>query len=324
MEPSQALKEFKSALKTKKGVDYQACRILEVAPYLEYTEKVVALMDEALPTAELLTQVAIMDAYYQISKEKFHEEDLMEMLNLAAKMGDEGEALYMAARVALGNLTGLVGDQADRWGDGQIEITAKAVKKRGPGKFATVDHITVIIHGTWASNGKWWRPGGDFFEYVKTDLKRADIYEKSDRYMWSGKNRDGVRRDAAKALNKWLKTHPAREVNVFAHSHGANIAMMATKEGIEMDRLVMLSPPVREDYFADWSKIKKSYNIQASFDPVVAIACGGQWFNPARKKRAKRIPVTEKKMKASGHSASHDPDVWRKENLPSFVEMPWK
>jgi hypothetical protein len=324
MESSLALKEFRSALKTKKGVDYQACKIVEVAPYLEYSEKVVALMDEALPAADPLTQVAIMDAYHQVSKEKFHQQDLIDMMSAAEKMGDAGEALYMAARVALGNLTGLVGDKADRWGDGEIEITARAVRKRGPGTFATVDHITVIIHGTWASNGKWWRPGGDFFEYVKTDLNRPDIYEKSDRFRWSGKNRDGVRRNAAKALNKWLRTHPAREVNVFAHSHGANIAMMATKEGIEIERLVMLSPPVRKDYFADWKKVKEAYNIQACFDPVVAIAWGGQWFNPAGTKKSKRIPVTEKKLKASGHSATHEPGVWKKEKLPDFVGMPWK
>ncbi|HIE99500.1 MAG: alpha/beta hydrolase [Fuerstiella sp.] len=202
-----------------------------------------------------------------------------------------------------------------------MTATATATAKRGMrlagrGARRIPDEITIVIHGTWASDGIWWRPNGDFFEYVKTELGRSDLYGKSDQFKWSGKNRHSQRRRAGADLSKWLKSHVAREVNVFGHSHGANVAMLATHQGIYMDRLVMLSPPVRSDYFANWQNVGKAYNIQASFDPVVAIASGGQWF--------KNGVVKEKKMKASGHSSSHDPAVWRAEKLAKFIGMPWK
>ena len=144
---------------------------------------------------------------------------------------------------------------------------------------------------------------------------RAYFYAKSDQFTCSVNNRHKTRRQAATELNKWLKDHPSREVNVFAHSHGANVAMLATHHDVQIDRLVMLSPPVRRDYYAKWSNLGQAFNIQASFDPVVAIARGDQWFNLSQ--------VKEKKMRASGHSSSHEPQVWRDERLPNFVGIPW-
>jgi pimeloyl-ACP methyl ester carboxylesterase len=223
----------------------------------------------------------------------------------------------MAARIALGRINGLSMDRFDEWGDGQIEITATAQRRRARrrGLVEAISEITIIIHGTWASDGTWWRPGGDFFEFARTDLNRADLYDRSDLFMWSGKNRDSKRRQAALALDKWLRGHPARKVNVFAHSHGGNVAMLATHQGIRIDRLVMLSPPVRPDYFASWGNVGQAFNIQASHDPVVAMARGGQWF---------RLPqVSEKELRAGGHSASHDPGVWRSERVANFVGVPW-
>jgi hypothetical protein len=77
----------------------------------------------------------------------------------------------------------------------------------------------------------------------------------------------------------------------------------------------MLSPPVRKDYFAKWSNVKAAYNIQADHDPVVAIARGGKWFGKGR--------VLEKELSANGHSASHNPQVWRREGLAGFIGIPW-
>ena len=79
----------------------------------------------------------------------------------------------------------------------------------------------------------------------------------------------------------------------------------------------MLSPPVRSDFFAKWKNVGKAHNIQASFDPVVAIARGGQSSKDEGVKGVK-----EKTLKASGHAASHDPEVWRSEGLAKFIELP--
>ncbi|MEL6870553.1 MAG: alpha/beta hydrolase [Pseudomonadota bacterium] len=318
MPTASPLTRLKRILKSNSEPEKKATEICVLADVL--LPDAIDVLDDGLAGADPLVQVAIMDAYHTMTGDRFHKPDLENMMDFAASLGDAGEQLYMAARIALGNITGLSMDQLDEWGDGQLNITATARRRRSrrrrgrPARM--IDEITIVIHGTWASDGTWWRPGGDFFDYVKNDLGRDDLYGKSDQFKWSGKNRDSKRRKAATELHQWLKGHPAREVNVFGHSHGANVAMLATHHDIRMDRLIMLSPPVRKDYFAKWSNVGAAFNVQAKFDPVVAIARGGQWF---------RIPeVSERPLKASGHSASHESKVWRAEKLPKFVGMPWQ
>ncbi len=315
MPANKSLARLKAILKSKKSDAQKVVEILSLTPDLP--DEAIMVMDDALTDAGHLLQVGIMDAYYEMTGDNYHEHDLEAILAQSKTMGDAGEELYLAARLALGRINGLSMDNLDEWGDGQIEITATAQRRRvSRGRKPPPDEeITIIIHGTFASNGKWWRPGGNFFQYVKTELGRDDLYGQTDQFKWSGKNRDGKRRQAATALKSWLQGHPAKKINIFAHSHGANVAMLATQKDVVIDRLIMLSPPVRKDYFAKWANVGAAYNIQASFDPVVAIAHGGQWFNLAQ--------VNEKKLKASGHSASHEPDVWRKEKLAKFIGIPW-
>lgn len=315
MSTVKPLTRLKSILKSKKSSAEKVVLILQLSP--ELPDEAISVMDEALSDAEPLLQVGIMDAYFEMTGDKYHEQDLVDIMSNAKRLGDEGEELYIAARIALGRINGLSMDNIDDWGDGQIEITATAQRRRASrgARPRIANEITIIIHGTFASDGKWWRSGGDFFEYVKSDLNRSDLYGQSDQFKWSGKNRDRKRRQASTALKSWLNAHRAKKVNIFAHSHGANVAMLATHKDVFIDRLIMLSPPVRNDYFAKWANVGVAHNIQASFDPVVAVARGGQWFNIKQ--------VNEKQLKASGHSASHDPDVWRKEKLADAIGMPW-
>ncbi len=310
------LQQLKALLKGDASPAIKATMITKLAPKLP--SAAIAVLDEALEGAEPILQVAIMDAYFEMTEDDYHKEDLERILKKAASGGDRSEEVYMAARLALGRISRLEGDSLNEYGDSGFDIGAVVIKRRGrpPAMRAPRDSITIMIHGTWASDGEWWRPSGDFFEYVKKDLLRTDLYGEKDLFKWSGKNRDSQRKQAGLSLGKWLAAHPAQEINVFAHSHGANVAMLATHDDkVRFHRLVMLSPPVREDYFAKWDNVTSAFNIQADFDPVVAIAQGGQWFKLAN--------VQEKKLKASGHSASHDPDVWRGESLANFIGIPW-
>ena len=297
------LARFRSTLKSRMEAARKAVIITELAPTLP--NAAFAVMDEHIDAADPLVKVAIMDAYFEMTDDGYYEEDLVAILDDAERAGDAGEELYMAARLALGRINRRSADAMDVWGDAGLEIVGVRAR-RGRGLRAAgprhQERITIIIHGTWAADGTWWRPAGDFFEYVRRDLRRHDIYDGSDQFSWSGKNRDASRRKASTSLAAWLRSHPSAEVNVFAHSHGANVAMLATHDGIKIDRLVMLSPPVRKDYFAKWSNVKAAYNIQADHDPVVAIARGGKWLasmpiarflgtmrrNPSRRRRSVR------------------------------------
>ncbi len=324
------LTRLKTILARDSSAADKAVAITELAHKLP--PKAIAVMDAALDRADPLVQIAMMDAYFEITTSKRHEQDLIRILDSAQARGDGGEELYMAARLALGRVNRRSKDKLDQWGDAGFEIkasasvarrSAKAVSRpkrskrarRGAPKARPQERITIIIHGTWASDGDWWRPGGDFFDYLKKDLDRPDLYDQKDLFTWSGKNRDSSRRNASLSLDKWLKSHPAAEVNVFAHSHGANVAMLATHHDVKIDRLIMLSPPVRKDYFAKWRNVVTAFNIQAKVDPVVAIARGGKRFGLRQ--------VTEKTLRAKGHSSTHDPAVWRDERLDRFIGMPW-
>jgi len=319
MASQSPLSRFKAILKSKRPAAAKAELIIQLAPQLN--EAAFPVMDEAMDAADPLVKVAMMDVYFEMTDDPYYEDDLEKILKKAAK-SDEGEELYMTARLALGRVNGQSPDETfeECVGTGLkiSAVRAPAVRRVGLEMAVTPkprDRITILVHGTWASGEKWWRPGGDFFQYVKDELNRPDVYGEKDQFQWSGRNLDSSRNEAAADLNLWLRSHPSAEVNIFGHSHGANVAMLVTRQGIRVDRLVMLSPPVRQDYFADWSKVKNAYNIQAKFDPVVAIARGGQWFDLKN--------VKEKHMQASGHSSSHDPGVWRKERLSTFIEMPW-
>lgn len=313
MARQSALQQLKSVLAGKASSATKAAMIMVLEP--ELPDAAIAVLDAALHGADPILQVAIMDVYFEMTGDDYHKADLERILVQASSGGDASEETYMAARLALGRISRSEGDALNEWGDSGFEIAAIATGRRGAPPEAR-DSITVMIHGTWASDGEWWRPSGDFFEYVKKELLRTDLYGEKDQFKWSGKNRDSKRRKAGASLGEWLGAHPAAEVNVFAHSHGANVAMLSTHNDTRIDRLVMLSPPVRKDYFAKWNNVGKAFNIQADFDPVVAIARGGQWF--------KRPEVNEKKLEANGHSASHDPEVWRDESVGNFIGIPWQ
>lgn len=311
------LAEFRKILRSRASAAKKATRIIELAPTLP--EEALPVMDEFLDAADPLVQVAIMDAYFEMTGDDYHEEDLISIMNTAARRAD-GEELYLAARIALGRV---LGDPHDAWQAPNIAIMGFRSRGRRPsisgrGRRQSRESITLLIHGTWASDEEWWQPGGDFFEYVKNDLLRSDLYGARDRFRWSGRNRGRDRRRAGTSLAGWLRAHPSAEVNVFAHSHGANVAMLSTWSGVAIDRLVMLSPPVREDYFADWNQVGQAFNIQSSFDPVVAIARGGKWFAD----RGIHF-VSELELEANGHSVSHESEVWEDEGVADFVGIPW-
>ena len=259
----------------------------------------------ALEGASGIEEVCILDALVRIGDTAGVEERLIAILDSEEATGDGGEELYMMARTALHHLQG-------RPDSDEIEMEAGAlsfVDEEGEG----VPVLGVVVHGTWACDGCWWRDRGDFHTYLRETLGLRYVYAGDEPFVWSGRNRDAARMEAALSLNSWVRSHNPARLEVFAHSHGANVSMLATRGGLRIDKLVMLSPPVRADYFADWSKVGRAYNVQASFDPVVGIARGGQWFNLDYVK-----PV---RLAATGHGASHDPEIWEAEDVAAKVDI---
>ena len=66
----------------------------------------------------------------------------------------------------------------------------------------------IIIHGTWAQDETWYRPGGDFFESVKSCNNEIKIVDEVISFSWSGKLGHPAQVHAAKNLANLIYEKP--------------------------------------------------------------------------------------------------------------------
>lgn len=144
-------------------------------------------------------------------------------------------------------------------------------RKRSPG--------LVLIHGTHFSfnvDPTWYVPNlGDTHEYVRR--KRNDTYSKPDFFEWEGAHNDRGRSIAAKNLVEWSNRRGLLGADFMCHSHGGNVALEATRYGLETDRLVFLSCPFWwEKYSPKPSSVGEMISVRVRWDYV--ILAGGVKF----------------------------------------------
>ncbi len=291
------------------GVD-QSVKIQAVLAVPDDAKEAEPILEAALDAANSQLKVVLLEALWRLTEDPQVRAELVMILESDEAGGDAGEELYMMARIALNHVDGDDTDVIDGQGAGDQRL---GVQWMGVGVSEKRNTLAVVIHGTWARDGKWWRPGGDFHSYLLDDLGVDYLYKEDEPFIWSGRNRGSARHNAAQAFGDWVAQFDPEKLEVYAHSHGANVAMLATRSGQPIDRLVMMSPPVREDYFANWDNVGSAYNIQAQFDPVVGIARGDQSFD---------LPnVKEIELDCDGHSSSHEPDVWERNEIPTAVGL---
>jgi pimeloyl-ACP methyl ester carboxylesterase len=162
----------------------------------------------------------------------------------------------------------------------------------------------LLIHGTWAQGATWWQPNGDLHAYLLQSL-RQDLYNNNDRYFWSGGYSDPARALAASDLLRWVQTHNEQGLDLFTHSHGGSVAMLASNQGVSIGKLVMLSCPVHyNQYHPNFANIKKVISIRIHLDLVILADRGGQRF-PDRRITENVLPIW------FDHTATHNPAVWK-------------
>ena len=81
--------------------------------------------------------------------------------------------------------------------------------------------------------------------------------------------------------------------------------MIATKLGLEMEKLVLLSCPVHRRYSPDFECAKKVVSVRTRLDLVILAEGGGQRFRDNRIKEHV-LPVW------FSHRATRDPGVWKR------------
>ena len=180
-----------------------------------------------------------------------------------------------------------------------------------------VQSMTVLIHGTFAKNQPWYKPGGDFHSYIQNNVYN-DLYGANDYFFWSGRYSDPARQAAARKLVTWCAEHPTSHLRLIAHSHGANVVNLATRLGLETCTLIHLSPPVHNQYLPDATGISSArfFTIRPRIDLVVFIDGGAHDYRitPVAALERRRIIALE------GHSESHEANRWRAKDVPGLVK----
>ena len=142
---------------------------------------------------------------------------------------------------------------------------------------------------------------------------RPDLYSDSDRFDWSGGYSDGARALGALDLAAWVRRKDLEGLDLFTHSHGGSCAMLASQQGLDLGQLVLLSCPVHaRKYFPDFGRVREVVSIRVRLDLVILADRGGQRFRDPRI-RENVLPIWFR------HSDTHEPDVWRRHDVPALL-----
>ena len=187
-------------------------------------------------------------------------------------------------------------------------LQERVVKPPRPRKRRRVSRTAALTHGTWAAQQAWYKPAGDFYTALKSNRPDLDVHDES--FTWPGNYSDGVRRVAARALKQWVGDQGLDTPDFFAHSHGGTVANLATKEGVEFDKLVLLAWPVHDQWRPDFGQVGQVHDIRVKFDLVILVDRGGQRFSHPQ--------VIEHRNGWFDHAAPHVPAYWDAHGLWDF------
>lgn len=226
-------------------------------------------------------------------------EDVMAQLVSSAKVSDI-DTRELAR-------TGLARAQPDHPLLDRYVINRPAVATR-----ATPSNTAVLSHGTWAAKSRWWRPGGDFHDHLSGITPSLHMHDKS--FPWSGAYSHLQRDLAAIDLAAWIDAQQLDRPDWFAHSHGATVANLATKKGVELGRLVFLSCPVHDAWLPDLDRVDRVIDVRVRADLVIIADRGQQRLPSAMRSHPK---VTEVRNGWFSHSSTHDPQYWDDHDIAS-------
>jgi hypothetical protein len=181
------------------------------------------------------------------------------------------------------------------------------ISRRRPSRTST------IIHGTWASGESWWQPpNGDFWTYLQGTIDPS-LYGAQDRFSWSGGYSDAARALAGTELHDWVQGKNLGGLDLYTHSHGGSVAMLANQAGTDVGRMVLLSCPVHwPKYAPDFAHTQKVVSIRVHLDLVILADRGGQKFDDPNI-HENVLPLW------FDHFATHDPANWQSFNIPAML-----
>lgn len=143
----------------------------------------------------------------------------------------------------------------------------------------TVESMTIILHGTLSQFHRWYVPGAPFHQFIQNN-GFADVYQGDDYFRWRAAPTDLARRTAARELVSWVEEHPAKNLRIIAHSHGGNVANIATtlSPALSACALIYLAVPAMSAYLPDLGQITSGrvFTVRANHDIVVGSVAGAK------------------------------------------------
>ena len=85
----------------------------------------------------------------------------------------------------------------------------------------------IIVHGSFATNEPWYKPGGDFFEAVNEQASAYNFTTES--FSWSGIPDYQNILDGAKKLAHSINKNLGERHILIGHSHGGNVILLASQ-----------------------------------------------------------------------------------------------
>lgn len=180
----------------------------------------------------------------------------------------------------------------------------KVIKQPASRKRNRKSDTAVVTHGTFAAGGDWYRPGGDFYEALKS--RRPDLHVHDQSYRWSGGYSDSARMDGSTGLRQWIPDQGLTIPDFFAHSHGGTVAHLATKlsPAVQFERLVLMGWPVHKKWYPDFYKVKRIIDVRVKMDLVILLDGGTQRFKTSSSK------VEKHRNGWFNHSSTHESTYW--------------
>jgi hypothetical protein len=204
-----------------------------------------------------------------------------------------------------------------------------AATGEGPGSALMSD--ATLIHGTWARKQRWWPPGGEFHDFLRSESRVfPGLYSGSEPWEWSGQygfrtrlprqRSDWNRSQAGGALAWWTHRKLRCPPHLIGHSCGASVAMLATRVQLAVRALVLLSPSVHRSCLPDPAFYRGAL-VVCAHDDLVLTADGSDYDLLRNLPNVKFAKVPRRGL--TGHTASHDPACWRAAGLDACVRDRW-
>lgn len=208
---------------------------------------------------------------------------------------------------------------------GSFDTVAAATTETAPAHTARAraKDMTIIVHGTWAANKYWWRKGSPFWNHIQGNV--GNVYAGDNPFSWSGSNDHSAREQGAVDLENWVASHPATSLDVIAHSHGGNVCLLASRNGLKIRKLINLGTPIRLEYLPGLNNIDTLHNVFSTWDHVQTPAGTAPNRRAEGRTLGDSLKVTNHRAHDDGHgghpghSDLHEPATWTASKLDSLL-----